>query len=60
VAITASSEGGDSMSLDPRRLGPGHFVAGVDLAEGAWRFDVTGSAGKGTPLSACFEQRIEV
>jgi copper transport protein len=58
VAMTASPEGGDSMMLDPRRLGPGHFVAGVELGEGIWRFDASGSAGEGAALSACFEQRI--
>lgn len=59
VTITASIEGGDSMSLDPRRLGPGHLVAGVDLEEGVWRFDVSGGAEEGAILSACFQQRIE-
>jgi copper transport protein len=57
TAITAS-RGPDSMDLEPRRLGPGHFVAGAELEAGRWRFDFTAAATDGSPLSACFEQGI--
>lgn len=57
VGITASS-GDDTMTLQPRRLGTGHFVASATLPAGRWRFDVTASTTDGAPLPACFEDTI--
>lgn len=57
VGITASS-GDDTMTLEPRRLGPGHFVAPATLAAGRWRFDVRATTADGGALPACFEHTI--
>jgi copper transport protein len=57
VAVTASS-GATTISLDPRRLSPGHFVAGADLAEGRWRFDVAATDVAGDQVPACFRETI--
>jgi copper transport protein len=57
VAIVAS-RGLDSMDLEARRLGPGHFVAAADLEPGLWRFDVTGSGTDEQALSGCFQDSI--
>lgn len=57
-ATITASRGADSMALEPRRLGPGHFVAGGDLETGRWRFDFTATGTGGESLSACFEQAI--
>jgi copper transport protein len=57
VGITASS-GNDTMTLEPRRLGPGHFVAAATLLAGRWRFDVRASTTDRAPLPACFEHTI--
>lgn len=57
-ATITASRGPDSMDLEPRRLGPGHFVAGAELEAGRWRFDFAATATDGSPLAACFEQMI--
>jgi copper transport protein len=57
-ATITASRGADSMGLEPRRLGPGHFVAGAELEAGRWRFDFAATATDGSPLAACFEQMI--
>ncbi|HEV3474331.1 MAG TPA: hypothetical protein VG602_03085, partial [Actinomycetota bacterium] len=50
---------GEARTLDVRRLGPGHFVAGVELDAGPWRFSVEATAEDGAALSAEFEEEIE-
>lgn len=57
VGITASS-GDDTMTLEPRRLGPGHFVAPATLPAGRWRFDMRATSADGGALPACFEHTI--
>ena len=56
--INATLEGDTGQELEVRRLGPGHFVGGVDLEAGAWRFGVEATAEDGTALTAQFEQEI--
>jgi copper transport protein len=56
--IVATGPGGEGSILDPRRLGPGHFVASVDLEAGRWRFDFSATADDGALLSGCFEETI--
>lgn len=58
ATITASPAGEDGRELEVRRLGPGHFVAGVDLDAGTWRFGVDATAEDGTGLTARFDQEI--
>jgi copper transport protein len=57
-AITAS-RGATTISLEPRRLSPGHFVAGADLTEGRWRFDVSATDAAGEQVPVCFQDTIE-
>lgn len=56
--IVATGPGAEGSVLDARRLGPGHFVAPVDLVAGRWRFDFFAAAGDGALLSGCFEETI--
>lgn len=58
ATINASPAGEDGRELEVRRLGPGHFVAGVDLDAGTWRFGVDATAEDGTGLTAQFDQEI--
>lgn len=58
ATITAAPASGDGKELEVRRLGPGHFVAGVDLEAGTWRFGVEATAEDGAALTAQFEQEI--
>jgi copper transport protein len=58
ATITAAPAGGDGLELEVRRLGPGHFVAGVDLEAGTWRFGVEATAEDGAALTAQVDQEI--
>ena len=57
--IEAVPDGGEPRTLDVRRLGPGHFVAGAELEPGPWRFSVEATTEEGTSVSAAFEEAIE-
>jgi hypothetical protein len=56
--INATMTGGAAQELEVRRLGPGHFVGGVDLDAGSWRFGVEATAEDGSALTAQFDQEI--
>jgi copper transport protein len=58
ATIYAATPSGPRMTLQSRRLGPGHFVADADLRPGRWRFDFR-SEGGSQPLVGCFETRLE-
>jgi copper transport protein len=58
ATISSTPSGGEAVQGEVRRLGPGHFVAGVALEPGSWTFGVEASAEDGTPLDAEFEQEI--
>lgn len=57
--IDATPEGEETQELEVRRLDPGHFVAGVDLKAGRWRFGVDATAEDGTVLTGQVEQEIQ-
>jgi copper transport protein len=56
--IVATGPGVEGSVLEARRLGPGHFVAPVDLEAGRWRFDFSATAEDDALLSGCFEETI--
>jgi hypothetical protein len=58
ATITATPEGGDPVELEPRRLSPGHFVAGAELEPGPHRFAVETETEDGMVLTAAFEEEI--
>lgn len=58
ATISAAPSGGDAVQAEARRLGPGHFVAGMLLEPGSWTFSVDASAEDGAALTARFEQEI--
>jgi copper transport protein len=60
ATINAAPSDGDGLELEVRRLGPGHFVAGVELETGGWRFAVEATAEDGAALTAQFDQEITV
>lgn len=59
IRISATPEGGEPQELEARRLSPGHFVAGTDLAPGPWGFGVEATSEDGAMLTATFEEEIE-
>jgi copper transport protein len=58
ATMNATPAGGDGQELEARRLGPGHFVAGVELEPGSWRFAVEAAAEDGATFTAQFDQEI--
>jgi hypothetical protein len=44
--------------LQAKRFSPGHFIAQVDLTQGAWTFDVRATTQAGDTLLASFTQKI--
>ncbi|MGH2771307.1 MAG: copper resistance protein CopC [Actinomycetota bacterium] len=58
VSMRASRSAEESVTLEVRRFGPGHFVANTVLERGKWRFDARADGDGGEPLRACFEERI--
>ncbi len=59
VIMKASRSAEESVTLEVRRFGPGHFVANAVLEPGKWRFDASATGDGGEPLRGCFEERIE-
>jgi len=52
ATITMTAPGGRTTNLSPTRLGPGHFAAPATIAQGSYRFDITGTTtGCGTLMS---------
>lgn len=49
---------GEATAPEPIRLGPGHFVANVELSAGRWTFAVTAETRDGQTLVASFDQEI--
>ena len=58
MSVVATPPGGGPKSLQTTRFSKGHFVALVELTEGAWHFDVSATARDGTVLPASFDQTI--
>jgi copper transport protein len=57
--MTAWLRPGEPTSLNPERLGAGHFTAPARLEPGRWRFDIAGSTESGDAISGCFETTID-
>jgi copper transport protein len=56
---TISGVRGDRVvRLEPRKLSPGHFVAGGKLAAGEWIFDFDGETKGGDAVIVCFEDVV--
>jgi copper transport protein len=52
--LSGRDERGRAVALTPRKLGPGHFVAGARLHKGAWRFDFESTDG----LAGYFKETV--
>jgi copper transport protein len=58
AAFLAEPPGGSPTTLPADRLGPGHFIADVELRSGDWTFDVRATTEAGDTLLASFNQTI--
>lgn len=57
ATITGTS-GDRVVRLEPRKLSPGHYVAGSRLTAGDWVFDFDGRAKGGDAVIVCFEDVV--
>ena len=54
-ATVTGVRGDKVVRLDPRKLSPGHYVAGGKLTAGEWVFDFDGETKGGDAVIVCFE-----
>jgi nitrogen fixation protein FixH len=54
------TDGDDVVRLETevQRLTPGHYVGGVELTQGSWRFEVDATQQTSERFNACFEEAI--
>ena len=56
---TVTGVRGDKVArLDPRKLSPGHYVAGGKLTAGEWVFDFDSETKGGDAVIVCFEDVV--
>jgi hypothetical protein len=56
ISLIAIPPDGRAEVLEPIRFSPGHYAANVDLAPGAWIFEIRAASDKGATLDARFRQ----
>jgi copper transport protein len=59
ISLIAISPDGHAEVLEPLRFSPGHYAANVDVAAGAWTFEIRAASNAGATLDARFRQDFE-
>jgi copper transport protein len=59
ISLIAIPPDGRAIALEPQKFSAGHFVASVEIAPGAWRFEIRALSHAGGILDARFNQTFE-